>query len=46
MEEKVCSERHGDAGRSGETDVVQPPEFIEIRLLDQIETIQSKASTR
>ncbi|MFJ7044749.1 hypothetical protein ACIQVC_15250 [Streptomyces sp. NPDC101112] len=46
MEANERSERVAEISWGNRPEAPQQPELIEIRLLDKIETIQSKASTR
>ncbi|MEU6087859.1 hypothetical protein ABZ865_13750 [Streptomyces sp. NPDC047085] len=42
MEHTINAESFGDQGLHADTEVPQQPEFIQVRLLDKIETIQNK----
>ncbi|MFI9826414.1 hypothetical protein ACIHIX_01905 [Streptomyces sp. NPDC051913] len=42
MESTTHAETFGDQGTPGTSEAPQQPEFIEVRLLDKIETIQNK----
>jgi hypothetical protein len=46
MQESTQSTQNEEKVSLGETDVIGQTEFIEIRLLDKIETIESKAIVR
>jgi len=42
VEHTTHAETFGDQGTLGNSEAPQQPEFIEVRLLDKIETIQNK----
>ncbi|GGW32194.1 hypothetical protein GCM10010503_04940 [Streptomyces lucensis JCM 4490] len=42
MEHTTHADPHGDQGALGDVEAQQQPEFIQVRLLDKIETIQNK----